>query len=90
MKQEISEQETRFIRELSIKSSIYGRVWVIVDNNNDGSTKTVAEEKNLDLSEYAYIVKPQNVLDISYDDRGVLQWILVMETHRDDDDPLLG
>lgn len=66
----------RFIRQLERMSSVFGRVWVVVDNTS------------IDSREYGYIVKPQNVLDLSYDDEGNLNWILILETYRDDDDPL--
>jgi hypothetical protein len=80
----------KFMREVCKQSSIYGRIWIVVDNNNDGSAITIADEKNKNLSEYAYIVKPQNVLDMSYDDRGIINWILIQETYREDDDPFFS
>ena len=36
---------------------------------------------------YAYMVSPVNVLDMSYDDEGNLNWILIREEYREDDDP---
>ncbi len=73
-----SEPIQKFIRKLERASSIYGRVWVVVDNLIDESGST---------REYAYIVTPQHVLDLSYDDNDQLNWILISETYRDDDDP---
>ncbi|MGZ8172591.1 MAG: hypothetical protein ACXWT0_01685 [Methylobacter sp.] len=65
----------KFIRQLEKKSSVFGRIWVVVDSTPD------------DRREYAYVVKPQHVLDMSYDDNDNLNWILIMETARDDEDP---
>ena len=41
----------------------------------------------MDARVYSYIVKPQNVLDMGYDELGDLAWMLIFEPRRDDDDP---
>lgn len=71
----------KFIRQVARDSSIYGRIWIIVDNNR------IVEDGDLGGREYAYIVKPQHVLDMSYDDDGELNWIMIAETFRDNIDP---
>lgn len=73
----------KFIRQIARDSSIYGRIWIVVDNNRD---EEIAESE-VGGREYAYIVKPQHVLDMSYDDEGELNWIMIAETFRDNSDP---
>lgn len=78
-------------REFSIRSSIYGRAWVVIDSTvqNQGSAViSKADEKSIDHKVYSYIVKPQSILDFSRDDSGELNWILIHESVRDDEDPL--
>lgn len=78
----------QFMRDVAVKSSTYGRIWLVVDNTAAGvQPNTVAEEQELGIRTYAYTVKPQNVLDMSYDDFGELNWILLREVARDDEDP---
>lgn len=36
---------------------------------------------------YAYVVSPLDVLDMSYDEQGILNWILIREHYRADEDP---
>ena len=75
-------------RRISTLASTYGRVWVVVDNtkSDDGATKE--DEKNGDVRIYAYAVTPEHALDMSYDDEGELNWILIHEQIRDDEDPI--
>jgi len=77
------------MRTASIKSSIFGRPWIVVDSSvqdNEGE-RSVADDQAGDGRIYAYLVKPENVLDMSYDDQGNLNWILIREQFRDDEDP---
>lgn len=78
----------QFAREISKKSSIGGRIWVVVDSTNSEDVVTKADEKRSDARVFAYAVTPQHVLDFSYDERGELNWILIHEVGRDDDNPL--
>lgn len=78
---------TQLAREMSKASSIGGRAWVIVDNNVPEEVTTKADEKRVNARAFAYVVMPQHVLDLSYDDSGVLNWILINEIARDDSDP---
>jgi hypothetical protein len=84
MGQEISE----FMRTVATQSSIYGRVWVVVDTNKTSETRSVAEDKEAGVRVYAYTVEPQHVLDVSYADDGELNWVLIREIVRDDADPI--
>lgn len=68
----------KFIREVEKKSSIFGRIWIVVDN-----TRAFSD----DPREYAYVILPEDALDMSYDEDGSLNWILIRETYRDDSDP---
>lgn len=79
-----------FMRRVSRMTSTYGRVWVVVDNTGGESGKVIskAEEKEMGLRTYAYLLTPQHVLDMSYDDDEQLNWILLHEQVRDDGDPI--
>lgn len=77
-----------FVRSISNKTSIYGRVWIVVDNSKTDPDASVAEDKQSGARTYAYVVTPEHVLDMSYDDEGALNWILIHEQVRDDENPL--
>jgi hypothetical protein len=77
-----------FMKRVSNRASTYGRPWIVVDSTKTADITTKADEKAADARVYAYIVKPQHVLDMSYDDLAKLQWILIYETARDDADPM--
>jgi hypothetical protein len=47
----------------------------------------VKDEKTGKVRTYSYLVPPECVLDLSYDDLGQLNWILIHEIVRDDEDP---
>lgn len=78
---------TQFMRKVSQGCSIFGRVWIIVDSTKSSEAVSVADEKAGKARVYAYIVPPQFVLDMSYDEEGQLNWLLVQESRRDDSDP---
>lgn len=78
-------------RQVSKKTSIYGRVAVVVDTtSNSGIAVSKADEKKLGVKTYAYIVSPEALLDYSYDESGALNWVLIRECIRDDVDPFLS
>lgn len=77
-----------FMKSVSNKTSIYGRVWVVVDNSKADPNASVAEDKKSGAQVYSYIVTPEHVLDMSYDDTHDLNWILIHEQIRDDKDPI--
>lgn len=81
----------QFMRLTSTASSTFGRIWVFVDSTKAKDVKTIADEKNSGAMVYAYIQTPQNVLDMAFDPiDGMLSWILVRETSRDDANPFTG
>lgn len=79
-----------FMRRVSRMTSTYGRVWLVVDNTRIDAERALskAEAKDSGVRTYAYIVTPQHALDMSYDDNGKLNWILIHEQVRDDADPI--
>ena len=76
-----------FMTLVSQQTSIFGRIWIFVDNNAETEIVTVADQKKSDARVYSYIVKPQDVLDLAYDGLGKLLWMLIRENHRDDQQP---
>lgn len=77
-----------YVRRISTQASIFGRVWVVVDSTKTGEVASVADQKESDARAYSYTVTPQHVLDMSHDDRGDMNWILIHEQVRDDEDPV--
>ena len=79
-----------FSKRISTAASKYGRPYVVVDSNVDPESAPVskADEKKGQARVYAYIVLPQDMLDMAYDEQGCLLWALIRENHRDDADPL--
>lgn len=78
-----------FMRQASKKASNLGRIGVVVDNTApSGVAISKADEKQLGVRTYAYIVGPKQLLDYSKDENGDLNWILILETTRDDADPM--
>lgn len=77
-----------FERQVGQAASIFGRVYVVVDNNYAGDAPTtVADEKAMEGQLYAYIVHPEQFLDCGYDKGGQYSWVLLLENVRDDNDP---
>lgn len=79
-----------FARRISNATSRYGRIWIVVDSSFSGGegVVTLADRQRLGGAPYAYIVRPQDMLDMSYDEAGELIWALVREIGRDDDNPM--
>lgn len=79
-----------YARQISKKTSIFGRVAIVIDNNAPPNIAELskAEAEKLDVKTYSYIVPPDQILDHSFDDGGELNWILLKEIRRDDSDPL--
>lgn len=73
--------------QISKRSSISGRIYVVVDNNAGPEIASRLDEKASGARTYAYWVSPIDVLDMSFDDLGELNWILIREKFRDDTDP---
>jgi hypothetical protein len=79
-----------FMRVVSLKQSILGRPWIVIDNRvtEIPVNASQADTKGVDL--YAYLVPPQQVPDYAFDDAGELLWVLIEEHVRDDADPING
>lgn len=79
-----------FMRVVSLKQSILGRPWIVIDNRvtEIPLNASQADIKGVDL--YAYLVPPQQVPDYAFDECGELLWVLIEEHVRDDQDPITG
>jgi hypothetical protein len=77
-----------FMRQVSREGSILGRPWIVVDNRKSDEVLSVEEAKKSNAGPYAYIVGPKDVLDMGYDEFWQLNWILIREQVRDDEDPI--
>jgi hypothetical protein len=87
---------SELVRTSSTKNSVLGRVAVVVDNNlrnrvdtTDNAVLSQADVEEAGFSIYAYVVKPQNILDFAFDEDGdgELIWVRLREFVRDDKDP---
>ena len=77
---------SRFMKNVSLFSSMLGRVYIVVDKMNP-EVLTGTHKDNLDGQVYCYMVLPTDVLDIAFNDDGSVKWALIKEVVRDDDDP---
>lgn len=77
-----------FMRVVSLKSSIFGRPWIVIDNKVTAVPEDASQAEVPGVQLYAYIVPPQQVPDYAFDDSGELLWVLIEEHVRDDKDPL--
>ena len=77
-----------FMRLVDVQSSIFGRIWVVTDTTNKGNVITKADEVKSDSRAYSYVVTPQQMLDVAYDDDGEMLWCLIAESGRDDSNPI--
>lgn len=75
-------------KQVSKHCSIFGRIGIVVDRQRPESTAvTISDEKRQKARTYAYTVNPMDLLDYSFDDEGNLNWILIRESYRDDENP---
>jgi hypothetical protein len=79
-----------FMEVASTKSSIFGRSWIIIDSDVVKTETTTIGDLEKFHGPYVYVVRPQDVVDLSFDIYGNLIWILVKEYKRDDEDPFTG
>lgn len=80
-----------FSRQVSKKTSTFGRVAIVIDNtagSTAGPVISKADEKKAGVRTYAYIVGPKQLLDYAFDEEGDLEWALIEECTRDDADPM--
>lgn len=74
-----------FMRLVSLKASIYGRVWVVVDSSFPMSNTPISIGNVKEKSQiYAYILDPEDVYDYAYDELGNLTWMKIKERVRED------
>lgn len=71
-----------FMAKVATYTFLMERVVVVVDQA-PFAVETKAQEKELGLRPYAYLVLPQDVLDIGFDENGKLLWIKFRETVRE-------
>lgn len=78
-----------FARQISKKASIYGRIGIVIDNTaGDAKVISKADEVKSGIRTYGYIVSPEQLLDYAFDEEGELEWVMIQECVRDDQDPL--
>lgn len=78
-------------RQICKRSSVSGRIGIVIDNTltgNPAAIVSVAAATAANIRTYAYLVGPDQLLDYSFDDVGELNWALIKEYARDDEDPL--
>lgn len=73
-----------FMKMLAQQTSVYGKVWVVVDSNLPTEVRTVAQAKAVGARTYAYVLPPTDVLDASFSSDGELNWLFVKENVRQD------
>lgn len=79
---------TEFMRQASKRTSMQGRIGIVVDTTAPaGKVLSKADERAAGVRTYAYAVGPEQLLDYSFDQDGQLNWALIRECVRDDDDP---
>lgn len=78
------------MRQVDKSVSIFGQPYIVVDStaktNADGKPMTKAQARKAGARVYAYVARPQDVLDVSFDMHGEINWILLHETSREDED----
>jgi len=78
------------MRQASQMTSVFGQPYIVVDNSakpvEEGGPVTVSDQKKVGAAVYAYCVKPENAINMSFDEFGILNWILFREITRDDND----
>lgn len=79
------------VRQICKRTSVSGRIGIVIDNTRTGSPDAIvsmAAAAAANIRTYAYLVGPDQLLDYSFDDVGELNWALIKEYARDDEDPL--
>jgi hypothetical protein len=73
---------------ISVWTSTFGRIWVVVDNNVPEGVVSEAQRLESGGRSYGYWIKPQQAYDFAYDADGELDWFLHGFFARDDSNPL--
>lgn len=82
---------SQFMKKLALWASVEGRMYVVMDKRplpEEERTGTQADNIDPSAQPYCYMVFPQDVKDIAFDENGAVRWALIRETKRDDEDPL--
>jgi len=79
---------TYFMQEASKESSKFGRVYAIVDSPKSDNIESELDRKEAQIRPYVYLIQPQDALDMSFDEMGKLNWFLMRQIERDDENPL--
>jgi hypothetical protein len=77
-----------FMKLAGTETSKKGRGYLVVDTNARTDVLSVADAKQAKVRVYSYYVRPQDAVDMGFDEDGILQWILLRERVRDDKDPI--
>lgn len=77
-----------FMKLIGTETSKKGRGYIVIDTNAKPGVISVADAKAAKVRVYSYYVRPQDALDMGFDEDGVLNWILLRERVRDDRDPI--
>lgn len=78
-----------FMKQVDKMGEITGRCYIVMDRApRDAVESPMSQRENLsdNMIPYCYTIKPQDVIDISFDDYGNIKWLIVKETYRNDDD----
>lgn len=78
-----------FMRQVSKLTSISGRIGIVVDSSAPGGNISLADQKEGNYQAYVYTVPPEQLLDYSFDDAGELNWVLIKEYFRRDENPYI-
>lgn len=80
---------TSLFRQLSRGTSLYGQPAIVIDSTaktaEEGGPVSMADQEKSGARVYGYMVPPQDILNMSFDEHGELNWILYRETVRDDE-----
>ena len=74
-----------FMKSVDQWLSVYGIIYIVVDNTPFvGESEADAQDAS---KPYAYILPPQRLLDVSFDQKGEIVWATVAEDRREAEDP---
>jgi hypothetical protein len=77
-----------FQRKLATQSSVYGIMYILVDNPTFGEEiRTRADQDSADIFPFTRLYTPSNVLDWACDDAGQYYWVLLQEDDIENPDP---
>lgn len=83
----------QFMKIVSLWSSVLGRVYVMIDKpslSDSQITGTAYDNVNPKAQPYCYMIFPQDIIDIAFNEDDSVKWVIIHEHVRDDDDPILS